>query len=113
MNGLQWITMKRHNHLGHTFTNSLDAASEQLFWAIVAQKGLMLLVLIVLTHLRKRRQPQHPLYMHIGEAYCDWWEKPSTPGPHTSTPHRSQSAKCNTGTPRIPTFMGETHLLYT
>jgi hypothetical protein len=26
--------------LGHTYANSLDAASKRLFWAIVAQQGL-------------------------------------------------------------------------
>jgi hypothetical protein len=38
---LEWFVIRRGTiTLGHTYANSLDAASKRLFWAIVAQQGL-------------------------------------------------------------------------
>jgi dUTP pyrophosphatase len=33
--------LQRHLTIGHTYTNSLDSASERLFWALVAKEGLI------------------------------------------------------------------------
>jgi hypothetical protein len=60
--------------LGHTFANSLNAASERLFWAVVAHKGLTAYGADVSNAFAEAPPPVHPLYMRIDEAYCDWWE---------------------------------------
>jgi hypothetical protein len=60
--------------LGHTFANSLDAPSEQLFWAIVAKKGLVAFGADCSNAFAEAPPPKHPLFMRIDEAYRDWWE---------------------------------------
>jgi hypothetical protein len=73
--------------LGHTFANSLDAASERLFWAVVANKGLTTYGADVSNAFTEAPPPIHPLYMRIDEAFCDWWEnclqRPPIPPNHT------------------------------
>jgi len=60
--------------LGHTFANSLDAPSEQLFWAIVAKKGLVAFGADCSNAFAEAPPPKHPLFMRINEACHDWWE---------------------------------------
>jgi hypothetical protein len=73
--------------LGHTFANSVDAASEHLFWAVVAEKGLIAYGADVSNAFAEAPPPIHPLYMRIDDAYRDWWEhhlgKPPIPPHHT------------------------------
>ncbi len=80
--------------LGHTFANSVDAASERLFWAVVAQKGLIAFGADVSNAFAEAPPPVHPLYMHIDEAYRDWWENHlgNSPIPHHHTVVRVQNA---------------------
>lgn len=59
--------------LGHTFANSLDAASERLFWAITAQKGLVAYGADCSNAFAEAPPPQHPLYLRIEEAFREWW----------------------------------------
>jgi len=59
--------------LGHTFANSLDAASERLFWAIVAKKGLTAYGADCSNAFAEAPPPKHPLYLRIDEAFRDWW----------------------------------------
>jgi hypothetical protein len=60
--------------LGHTYANSVDAAGEQLLWAIVAQQGLTTYGADVSNAFAEPPPQLVPLYMYIDEAYCDWWE---------------------------------------
>jgi hypothetical protein len=60
--------------LGHTYTNSLDATSERLFWAIVVQKGLTAYGADCSNAFAEAPPPKYPLYMLIDEAFHDWWE---------------------------------------
>ena len=60
--------------LGHTFANSLDTASERLFWAAVAEKGLMVYRAHISNVFAKAPLPVHPLHTRIDDAYYDWWE---------------------------------------
>jgi hypothetical protein len=73
--------------LGHTFANSVDATSERLFWAVVAEQGLIAYGADVSNAFAEAPPPVHPLYMRIDEAYRDWWEnhleKPPIPAHHT------------------------------
>jgi hypothetical protein len=59
--------------LGHTYANSLMAASERLFWAITAHKGLTAYGADVTNTFAEAPPPIHPLYMIIDEAFCEWW----------------------------------------
>jgi hypothetical protein len=59
--------------LGHTFANSLDSASEHLFWAVCAMHGLMAFGADCSNAFAEAPPPKAPLYMHIDEAYHDWW----------------------------------------
>ena len=59
--------------IGHTYANSLDAASERLFWAIAAQEGLLVIGADVSNAFAEAPPPQAPLYLYIDEAYRDWW----------------------------------------
>ncbi len=73
--------------LGHTYANSVDSASERLFWAIVAQNGLIAYGADVSNAFAEAPAPVAPLYMLIDEAYRDWWENhlklPPIPKEHT------------------------------
>ena len=59
--------------LGHTYANSLMAASERLFWAITAQRGLVAYGADVTNAFAEAPPPIHPLYMYIDEAFKEWW----------------------------------------
>ena len=58
--------------LGHTYTNSLMAASEWLFWAITTHKGLTACGADVANAFAEAPQPVHPLHIIIDEAFCEW-----------------------------------------
>ncbi len=60
--------------LGHTCANSLDAASERLFWAIVALKRLLACGADCSNACAEALPPKFPLYMLIDEDFQDWWE---------------------------------------
>ncbi len=47
--------------LGHTFANSVDAASKRLFWAVVAEKGLIAYGADVSNAFAEAPPPIHPL----------------------------------------------------
>jgi KUP system potassium uptake protein len=80
--------------LGHTFANSLDAASERLFWAIVAKKGLTAYGADCSNAFAEAPAPKHPFFMRIDEAYRDWWENHlgNPPIPSDCTVVRVQNA---------------------
>jgi len=59
--------------LGHTYANSLDAASERLFWAIVAQENLIAIGADVSNAFAEAPPPKAPLYLYIDEAFREWW----------------------------------------
>jgi hypothetical protein len=59
--------------LGHTFANSLDSASERLFWAVCAKQGLMAFGADCSNAFAEALPPKAPLYMRIDKAYHDWW----------------------------------------
>jgi len=60
--------------LGHSYTNSLDAASERLFLSIVTQKGLMAYGADCSNAFVEATPPKFPLYMLLDEAFWDCWE---------------------------------------
>lgn len=59
--------------LGHTYANSLMAASERLFWALSATHGLLAYGADVTNAFAEAPPPVHPLYMHIDDAFREWW----------------------------------------
>jgi hypothetical protein len=59
--------------LGHTYANALDAASERLFWAIVASENLIAIGADVSNAFAEAPAPQAPLYLYIDDAFRDWW----------------------------------------
>lgn len=59
--------------LGHTYANSLDAASERLFWAIVAKESLIAIGADVSNAFAEAPPPTAPLYLYIDDAYREWW----------------------------------------
>lgn len=59
--------------LGHTYANSLDAASERLFWAIVAQEGLIAIGADVSNAFAEAPPPKAPLYLYIDDTFREWW----------------------------------------
>ena len=69
--------------LGHTYANSLDAPSERLFWALVAQRSLIAVGADVSNAFAEADGPEQSLYMYIDDAYRDWWTnhlgRPSLP----------------------------------
>jgi hypothetical protein len=54
--------------LGHTYANTLDAASERLFWALVAKEGLIAIGADVTNAFAEAPAPKAPLYLYIDEA---------------------------------------------
>jgi hypothetical protein len=73
--------------LGLTFANSLDTASERLFWAVVAHKNLVAYGADVSNAFAEAPPPAHPLYLRIDDTFRDWWEnhlhRPPIPKHHT------------------------------
>jgi len=59
--------------LGHTYANALDAASERLFWAIVASNNYIAIGADVSNAFAEAPAPKAPLYLYIDEAFRDWW----------------------------------------
>jgi len=59
--------------VGHTYANALDAASERLFWAIVASENLIAVGADVSNAFAEAPAPKAPLYLYIDEAFRDWW----------------------------------------
>jgi len=59
--------------LGHTYANALDAASERLFWAIVACENLIAIGADVSNAFAEAPAPKAPLYLYIDDAFRDWW----------------------------------------
>ena len=59
--------------LGHTYANSLEAASERLFWAITAQQGYIAIGADVSNAFAEAPPAKAPLYLYIDEAYREWW----------------------------------------
>lgn len=59
--------------LGHTYANSLEAASERLFWSIVAQEGLLAIGADVSNAFAEAPPPKAPLYLYIDDTYREWW----------------------------------------
>lgn len=59
--------------LGHTYANSLEAASERLFWSIVAQEGLLAIGPDVSNAFAEAPPPKAPLYLYIDDTYREWW----------------------------------------
>jgi hypothetical protein len=59
--------------LGHTYANALDAASERLFWSIVADEGLIAIGANVTNAFAEAPPPKAPLYLYINEAFREWW----------------------------------------
>jgi hypothetical protein len=55
--------------IGHTYANALDAASEHLFWAIVANENLIALGADVSNAFAEATAPKAPLYLYIDEAF--------------------------------------------
>jgi hypothetical protein len=65
--------MRQHLNIGHTYANSLDSASERLFWAIVAKEGLIATGADVSNAFAEAPPPKEPLYMYIDAAFREWW----------------------------------------
>ena len=59
--------------LGHTYANALDAASERLFWAIVANENLIAIGADVSNAFAEAPAPKAPLYLYIDDAFREWW----------------------------------------
>jgi len=59
--------------LGHTYANALDAASERLFWSIVANEGMIAIGADVTNAFAEAPPPKAPLYLYIDEAFREWW----------------------------------------
>jgi len=59
--------------LGHTYANALDAASERLFWAIVANEGLIAIGANVSNAFAEAPAPKAPLFLYIDDTFRDWW----------------------------------------
>ena len=59
--------------LGHTYANALDAASERLFWAIVACENLIAVGADASNAFAEAPAPKAPLYLYIDDAFRNWW----------------------------------------
>jgi hypothetical protein len=60
--------------IGHTYANALDAASERLFWAIVASENLIAIGADVSNAFAEAPAPMAPLYLYVDDAFRDWWK---------------------------------------
>ena len=61
--------------VGHTYANALDAASERLFWAIVANQNYIAVGADVSNAFAEAPAPKAPLYMYIDDTFRQWWTK--------------------------------------
>jgi hypothetical protein len=61
--------------IGHTYANALDAASERLFWASVANEGLIAIGADVSNAFAEAPAPKAPLFLYIDDTFRDWWVK--------------------------------------
>lgn len=59
--------------LGHTYANSLMAASERMFWALVATHNLVAYGADVTNAFAEAPPPVHPLFLYIDDAFKEWW----------------------------------------
>lgn len=59
--------------LGHTYANSLMAASERMFWALTALHDLTAYGTDVTNAFAEAPPPVHPLYLYIDDAFREWW----------------------------------------
>ena len=59
--------------LGHTYANALDAASERLFWALVASEGLIEIGADVSNAFADAPAPKASLFLYIDDSFRDWW----------------------------------------
>ena len=59
--------------IGHTYANALDAASERLFWALVASEGLLAIGADVSNAFAEAPAPKAPLFLYIDDSFRDWW----------------------------------------
>ena len=59
--------------LGHTYANALDSASKRLFWAIVANEGLITIGADVSNAFAEAPAPKAPLFLYIDDTFRDWW----------------------------------------
>jgi len=59
--------------LGHTYANSLMAASERMFWALTAMNQLLAYGADVTNAFAEAPPPVHPLYMYVDDAHREWW----------------------------------------
>ncbi len=55
--------------LSHIYANSLDAASEHLFWAIAAKEGMIVTGADISNAFAEAPPPQAPLYLFINATY--------------------------------------------
>lgn len=55
------------------YANVLDAASERLFWAIVAKEGMIAVGSDFSNAFAEAPPPKAPLYLYIDDAYHKWW----------------------------------------
>jgi hypothetical protein len=63
----------KHLMIGHTYANSLDSAGERLFWSLVASQGLIAIGADISNAFAEAPPPQEPLFMHIDNAFKEWW----------------------------------------
>ena len=61
--------------IGHTYANALDAASERLFWAVVAHENLVAVGADVSNAFAESSGPKAPSYMYIDDTFRQWWTK--------------------------------------
>jgi deoxyuridine 5'-triphosphate nucleotidohydrolase len=59
--------------LGHTYANSLMAASERMFWALTAMNNLVAYGADATNAFAEAPPPVHPLYLYIDDAFKEWW----------------------------------------
>jgi hypothetical protein len=61
--------------IGHTYANALDVASERLFWAIVANEGMIATGADISNAFAEAPGPQAPLFLCIDDTFRAWWTK--------------------------------------
>lgn len=61
--------------LGHMYANALDAVSDRLLWAIVANEGLLAIGADVSNAFAEAPAPKAPLFLYIDNTFHEWWVK--------------------------------------